>query len=79
MFSQACVKNSVQRGWGVHPPPLVDTPLPRQTATTADGTHPTGMHSCFIGLGICLCQYDSIVILANEEALVFYKQKRKSV
>ena len=30
MFSQACVKNSV----------------PRQTATAADGTHPTGMHSC---------------------------------
>ena len=34
---------------GRHPldkhPPWADTP--RQTATAADGTHPTGMHSCF--------------------------------
>ena len=54
MFSQACVKNSVHRG--VHPlgrqppgqtPPLGRHPLPRQTATAANGTHPTGMHSCF--------------------------------
>ena len=28
------------------PPPQADTPLPQQTATAADGTHPTGMHSC---------------------------------
>ena len=28
-------------------PPWADTP-PQQTATAADGTHPTGMHSCFI-------------------------------
>ena len=28
-----------------HPP--ADTPLPQQTATAADGTHPTGMHSCY--------------------------------
>ena len=27
-------------------PPGVDTP-PRDTATAADGTHPTGMHSCW--------------------------------
>ena len=29
--------------------PRVDSPqadIPRQTATAADGTHPTGMHSC---------------------------------
>ena len=26
--------------WGRHPPP-------QQMATAADGTHPTGMHSCF--------------------------------
>ena len=38
---------------GRHPPPLLaDTsPLgghpPQQTATAADGTHPTGMHSCW--------------------------------
>ena len=56
MFSQAFVKNSVHGGGevytliGRHPPigrytpPLADTP--RQTATAADGTHPTGMHSC---------------------------------
>ena len=25
-----------------------DTPLPQQTATAAGGTHPTGMHSCFV-------------------------------
>ena len=36
---------------GRHPPgrhpPWVDTPPPLgQTATAADGTHPTGMHSC---------------------------------
>ena len=24
------------------------TPPPQQTATVADGTHPTGMHSCYI-------------------------------
>ena len=28
-------------------PPWADTPRPKQTATAADGTHPTGMHSCF--------------------------------
>ena len=62
MFSQACVKNSVQGG--VAQPALGQTPpagilactgaytLPgRQTplpptATAADGTHPTGMLSC---------------------------------
>ena len=35
---------------GRHPPsrhpPWADTP-PQQMATTAEGTHPTGMHSCF--------------------------------
>ena len=30
------------------PPPGADTPHPRETATAADGTHPTGMHSRFI-------------------------------
>ena len=29
-------------------PPKTDTPLPpQQTATAADGTHPTGMYSCY--------------------------------
>ena len=37
---------------GRHPLPLVRQPLPRKTpplptATAADSTHPTGMHSCF--------------------------------
>ena len=36
---------------GSHPPdrhPLTDTPAPApEMATAADGTHPTGMHSCF--------------------------------
>ena len=60
MFSQACVKNSVHL-WGEGG---VSRPRPggvsAQTATAADGTHPTGMHSCsklsFIGqeyFGFC--------------------------
>ena len=28
-------------------PPWAGTPIPQQTATAADGTHPTGMHSYF--------------------------------
>ena len=59
MFSQACVKNSVQMGvsdihppadtplpWqtplGRHPPRQILHPSPPQTATAADGIHPTG-------------------------------------
>ena len=38
---------------GAGTPPEADTPpgagTPQQTATVADGTHPTGMHYC------CLC------------------------
>ena len=33
-------------GWCGRHPPRADTPPPA-TATAADGTHPTGMHSCF--------------------------------
>ena len=29
------------------PPPGANTPPPGETATAADCTHPTGMHSCF--------------------------------
>ena len=57
MSSQARVKNSVRGGVDVYPPaPWADTPLgrhppwaepPYQMATAAEGTHPTGMHSCF--------------------------------
>ena len=31
---------------GQIPHPWADTPPPRKTDTAADGTHPTGMHSC---------------------------------
>ena len=66
MFSQACVKNSIHGGGGAWclplslgvytprqtPPPLGrHPPSPPETATAADGTHPTGMHSCLV----CLC------------------------
>ena len=49
MFLQLSVSHSVHGG-GVLPqcmlghPPGADTP-PKQTATVAGGTHPTGMHS----------------------------------
>ena len=54
MLSQACVKNSVGGGLsvavhaGIHTPgrhPPGQTP-PLPVATAADGTYPTGMHSC---------------------------------
>ena len=47
-FTRDC-QEFCPKGGGVNPPgqtPPVDTP-PNQSATTADGTHPTGMHSCF--------------------------------
>ena len=56
MFSEACVENSVGGGETRQKPtpgqtrqtsPPGQTPHPRQTATVADSTHPTGMHSCF--------------------------------
>ena len=46
---------------GRHPHPRADTPTPgqtsplQQTATAADGTHPTGMHSCF-----CCCCLNNV-------------------
>ena len=39
---------------GRHPPG--QTPPPQQTATAVDGTHPTGMHSCFIVVVALLLQ-----------------------
>ena len=68
MFSQACVKNSVQGGclphcicWDTPPDTHTSpghTPLPPplpETATAVDGTHSTGMHSCqyLCLLGLC--------------------------
>ena len=39
---------------GRHPPGLTPTPRqtppPQQTASEADGTHPTGMHSCSVSV-----------------------------
>ena len=43
MFSQACVKNSVQGG-SMHGRGEC---VAGETATAADGMHPTGMHSNF--------------------------------
>ena len=40
MFSQGCVKNSVHMGGG------------GETATAADGTYPTRMHSCVSTLNL---------------------------
>ena len=66
MFSQACVKNSVHMGEvytpGQTPPPRADNPWQADTpspkmATAADGTHPTGMHSCFIIFFLSLTKY----------------------
>ena len=58
--------------WSRHPPeqapPAADTPqnrhppragTPRQMATVADGTHPTGMHSCLL---LCL-NFSKIIFL----------------
>ena len=59
MFSQVCVKNILSKGEVVSAPlhagihtPRTDTPSGQttptpDTATAADGTHPTGMHSCY--------------------------------
>ena len=47
------------------PPPQADTP-PQETATTADGSHPTGMHSCFLfDSGVLAYPLYGIVILLN--------------
>ena len=63
VFTSVCQEFCLQGG-GVHPPcrhapprpnmPPGQKPPPRQTATAADGTHPTGMHCC---LTIAILQY----------------------
>ena len=52
MFSQACVKNSVNREGvsasvhaGIHPPGQTPPGRHPPAVTAADGTDPTGMHS----------------------------------
>ena len=51
MFLHLSVSHSVHKGGlpqcTLGYTPRADTPTPQQTATAADGTHPTGMHSCF--------------------------------
>ena len=50
VFSQVCVKNSVHRVGCTPSPrrhPRGNNPPP-ETATAADGTHPTGINSCLI-------------------------------
>ena len=47
--------------------PRKQTPPPRETATAADGTHPTGMHSC----------YNFNLQGNNTEALVLLRRLRK--
>ena len=49
VFTGVCLftGGGVQRpAGGRHLPHLGRNPSPHQTATAADGTHPTGMHSC---------------------------------
>ena len=44
VFTPVCLST---RGGGVRLSACLDTtPSPQQTVTVADGTHPTGMHSC---------------------------------
>ena len=62
MFLQACVCSHEggclpQCMLGYHPPEADSPPgadPPREMATAVDGTHATGMHSCFTGI------YDSV-------------------
>ena len=63
MFSQASVILSAGRGEGQTPPgrPLRQTP-PQQTATEADGPHPTGMHSCKMYL-FMFCTFSSLQVI----------------
>ena len=72
IFSQACVKNSVHGGGGLPQCMLGYTPLdrppmgrhtpPQQTATAADGTHPTGMHSCTLCNKWPTCRYETFIL-----------------
>ena len=73
MFSQACVKNSVH--WGVCMGGCMSggtccrgghvwqgaCMTAGEMATAADGTHPTGMHSCYILTSI----YSSFSVISN--------------
>ena len=93
MFSQACVKNSVQ---GVSSPlhmlgytpghthipwthPL--PPLPPETATAVDGTHSTGMHSCqylcLFGLCFVVGQHELTTKLLIVSGIVINVNDRK--
>ena len=45
---QTCTGQSPRPALADTPPPPADTPAP--AATAADGTHPTGMHSCILAV-----------------------------
>ena len=79
MFSQSC-QEFCPRGVHLPPPwkdtplgqthpqgdtPSGQTPLSPGTATSADGTHPTGMHSCFEidFIHICLKKYKMLNLI----------------
>ena len=85
-FLHLSVSHSVHRGVsasvhaGIQPPPGEDTPLgttplgrhtPLQTATAADDTHPTGMHSCWIFLCVSVgaCTQTRICIEPYEDTM----------
>ena len=70
-------KGSAPGGYvcGDHPPPK------KQTATVAEGTHPTGMHSCVSceylpGFVICARQLDRIVDIHLDFTLSNIKSKK---
>ena len=45
MFLHLSVSHSVHEGGGVHIP--LGRHIPPETVTAAEGTHPTGMYSCY--------------------------------
>ena len=55
-------------------PPRTRTPPPRETATVADGLHPTGMHTCLDVVSVvCLlqgCSRGAIAIAFNASQLM---------
>ena len=57
-----------------HTPPG-QTPPPQETATAADGTHRTGMHSCLTSDHFPLggAEFDPVVLCANKLFNVYHK------
>ena len=60
---------------GADTPPEQTPPLPGETATAADSTHPTGVHSCynvilFIDAQQCLIQSSSLLNVMPHLAII---------